>query len=403
MQALLSGLGKRRFLLHDVHDDAPVVFESRWAMSYLAGPLTRVQIERLTADRKGRAEVSAAPAPAAPLPAAPAPAVPALAAAAAPSAPDRPVLPPGIPEGFVPSAGGEGALVYRPALLGVASLHFVDAKAGVDLWEDRAWLATIDDAVADPWDGAEPSALRASDLRKSPEGAPAWDALPPSAARAASYAAWGRALADRVYREASITLLRCDALGETSRPGEAEGAFRGRLAQKKREARDAAAAKLKGKYASKTASLSERVRRDEQRVEREKAQRQQQTFQTAVAVGATVLGALLGRRAMGVGTVGRASTAMRSAGRAAREGEDVRHAGETLVADRAALAELERQLQAELDALDVDLDASTLTLTPVALKPRKSDTRVQGVWLAWTPWRSGAGGALRPDAAISSR
>jgi hypothetical protein len=139
------------------------------------------------------------------------------------------------------------------------------------------------------------------------------------------------------------------------------------------------------------------VRRDEQRAEREKVQQQQQTFQTAVAVGATVLGALLGRRAMGVGTVGRASTALRSAGRVAREGEDVRAAGETLAADQAALAELQKQMETELDALSVDLDPSALTLTPVPVKPRKSDTRVQGVWLAWVPWRAGAGGTLRPD------
>jgi len=44
---LLSGLSQRIFLMHNVHEDAPVVFESRWAMSYLRGPLTRDQIKKL--------------------------------------------------------------------------------------------------------------------------------------------------------------------------------------------------------------------------------------------------------------------------------------------------------------------------------------------------------------------
>ncbi len=44
---LLSGLAQRIFLMHNVHEDAPVVFESRWAMSYLRGPLTRDQIKKL--------------------------------------------------------------------------------------------------------------------------------------------------------------------------------------------------------------------------------------------------------------------------------------------------------------------------------------------------------------------
>jgi hypothetical protein len=44
---MLSGLSQRIFLMHNVHEDAPVVFESRWAMSYLRGPLTRDQIKTL--------------------------------------------------------------------------------------------------------------------------------------------------------------------------------------------------------------------------------------------------------------------------------------------------------------------------------------------------------------------
>ncbi|MFN8177655.1 MAG: DUF87 domain-containing protein [bacterium] len=408
-QAVISGLAKRRFYLHDVHHDAPALFETRWTMSYLAGPLTRVQIDRLMAPRKGGAAVSPAAAVTAAPAASPAPtAAPAPSAAAArrassgPSTSDRPVLPPGVSEGFVPSASGAGGLVYRPSLLGVASLHFVDAKSGVDVWDDRAWLASIDEESADPWESADATTMGAKDLAKTPEGAAAFDALPAAATRPASYEAWGRALAARVYRDASLTLLRCDDLGETSKPGEAEGTFRGRLAQKKREERDAAAEKLKAKYAAKVATLTERVRRDEQRVEKEKAQQTQQSFQTAVAVGATVLGALLGTRSRSMGTIGRASTALRSAGRVAREGEDVRAAGDTLAADQAALAELERQLQTELDALNVDLDPSTLALTQVPVKPRKADTRVQGVWLAWLPWRSGAGGALQPDSRTTS-
>jgi hypothetical protein len=258
-------------------------------------------------------------------------------------------------------------------------------------------MASIDESAADPWDGADALSISAKDLAKAPEGAATFDALPAVATQPASYAGWSKALAARVYRDASLTLLHSDDLGETSKPGETEGVFRGRVAQKQRESRDAAAEKLKAKYATKLQSLTQRVQADQARVEREQAQQQQQTFQTAVAVGATVLGALLGRRAMGVGTVGRASTALRSAGRVARETGDVRAAGEVLASDKSALDELERQLQTELEGLNVDLEPTTLAVTQVPVKPRKSDTRVQGVWLAWVPWRAGAGGALQPD------
>jgi len=47
MDTMLAGLGSRIFLLNNVHEDGPRVMESRWAMSYLRGPLTRDQIKKL--------------------------------------------------------------------------------------------------------------------------------------------------------------------------------------------------------------------------------------------------------------------------------------------------------------------------------------------------------------------
>ncbi len=44
---LISGLSSRVFLLHNVHEGTPLVFQTRWAMSYLRGPLTRQQIQQL--------------------------------------------------------------------------------------------------------------------------------------------------------------------------------------------------------------------------------------------------------------------------------------------------------------------------------------------------------------------
>jgi hypothetical protein len=55
---MISGLNKRVFLLHNVHESAPVLFNTRWALSYLCGPLTRNQIKQLRPSRE-----TAVPAP----------------------------------------------------------------------------------------------------------------------------------------------------------------------------------------------------------------------------------------------------------------------------------------------------------------------------------------------------
>ena len=101
-EQVLAGLGKRRFLLHNVHEDHPVVFETRWTLSYLCGPLTRDQIRALSPAGATAASAAATPAgaPAAEVAPAQAQAAPTAAAAATSDAP--PMLPPGIAQYFLP-------------------------------------------------------------------------------------------------------------------------------------------------------------------------------------------------------------------------------------------------------------------------------------------------------------
>ncbi|MGQ0720524.1 MAG: ATP-binding protein [Candidatus Eiseniibacteriota bacterium] len=385
MERLLSGLGSRVFLMNDVHDDAPVLFKTRWTLSYLGGPLTRAQIGRLMAGRKAAAG------------GVPATVTPTAATAAAGG--ERPALPPGIPETFLEPAGGagSGAPVYRPALLGRAKLHWASAAAGVDEWKDIALLSLLLDGVEeDPWASAEELPPGAS-LGSAPVEPCRFADVPAKARAAASYSAWAKALAAHLYQDRPVVLRRSPDLRLTSRPGEAEGDFRARLSLVLRERRDDAVAKLRQRYEPKVAQLQERIRTAGQRVERESAQKSQQQLSTAVAVGATVLGALFGRKKLSVGTVGRASTAMRSAGRAQQEAGDVQRAEESLEATRQRLAALEEEVRSEVAKLEGGVDASALPLEEVVVRAKKTDLVVQPVALAWTPWRAGAEGALVPD------
>ena len=98
---ILGRLKNRVFLMNNVHDDHPTVFEARWAMSYLAGPLTREQIKKLTEAQQPPTTPTASPAPQA---AAAAPATsPATGVASAGTqlSSQPPVLPPQVPQLFV--------------------------------------------------------------------------------------------------------------------------------------------------------------------------------------------------------------------------------------------------------------------------------------------------------------
>ena len=375
-ERLLGGLEKRVFLARSAHEDEPVLFQTRWTLSYLRGPLTREDVRRL---RRPGTPAGAAPAP----PSGPAPA----AAARPPAAPGRedletgrPLLTPGIEQVFLP--GEAAAPSYRPALFAEAQLHYASPGAGVDSWERVRLLVPFASGESRPlFDEARelPPELA---LEREPAAGARFSALPGEAARPSRYTAWGRELRSHLERARPLRLLRCGAAKLTSRPGESEGEFRVRLRGHVHEERDRALAELREQYARRIETARARLAAARERLEREGDQYRDQKLQTAVSVGASVIGALFGRRRSGLGG---AATAARAAGRAARERSDVGRAEDQVRGAEEGLAALEAELEQSLDALRGRFGEDALALETLELAPRKGDVAVERVALAWEP------------------
>jgi len=374
---LLSGLGKRVFLMSNVHEDRPELFHTRWALSYLAGPLTREQIKTLA--QAGREK--------SPPPPVPAPAAESLEGREAAAA-DRPLLPAGVPERFLaPRLGAPGEVfVHRPALLGRARLHYANASAGVDHWEERTLLAPLRDPVgADPWEGALRLAAPPA-LALEPGVAGKFAPVPSLAARGASYASWRKKLASSLYRTEPLVLWRHAGLKRTSRPGQSEADFRTELRLALREARDLEVEKLRTRWAPKLARLEDRIRRAEHAVEVQREQAKEKKLAAAVSLGSTVLGALFGRRARSVGTVGRAATPARTASRIGREQADVSRAEERVADLQAQLEALSDEFEDAVAGIETPIDPAEIALEEKTIRARKADLEVEPLALVWTPW-----------------
>ncbi|MBI1356095.1 MAG: DUF87 domain-containing protein [Acidobacteria bacterium] len=391
MERSISGLNERVFVLYNVHEDAPVSFQTRWALSYLSGPLTRAQIETLMAPRKA-ALSDGEPAPAARA------ATSTAAAAAAPAAAQRPSLPPDVPQYFAPvrTIGPATArLGYEPHLYGAARLNYADAKLGVNETRDFAALTALTDGPdAADWQDAEASDLASSALESAPADQPNVDfgALPSQAARAKSYATWSKRFAAWVYSSQELTLFRSPSLGETSRPGESEAVFRNRLALSGREERDRQVAAIREKYASKIARIQERIRRAEQTVEKEKEQASSQTMQSVLSIGSSILGAVFGRKILSATNAGKVGTAARSFGRIGKERSDVNRAEENLEALLAERSSLEAEIEEAVASCKNAIDPLGESLEPVAIRLKKTAIDVRLLALVWLPvWQGPAG------------
>lgn len=381
MDRILGGLQSRTFLLNNVHEDGPVLFRTRWAMSYLRGPMARPEIRRLMDPRRtdttpDEAETSTPP------PTAAAPVDPA-------SVPgprvERPVVPPGVEEVFVaPEAGGTAGGPYRPALLAEVDLHYARSALGLDTWKRVVCVSPLPAEVPpNPWEAAR--TYPELDLAGDPLPGLEFGELPGAAARPASYRSWKSALKGYLYKNLPMDLHRSAAPKLVSEAAETEADFRIRLREAAREARDEQIDKLRDRYATRLARLDAKIRKAEDRVEREESQYSQQKMQTAISVGATVLDALLGRKKLSRTSMGRATTAMRGAGRASRERDDIRRAAESVEVLRLERAELEEEFARETESVRDEFDGDRIELEKVSVAPRKADINIHRVALAWLP------------------
>ena len=144
------------------------------------------------------------------------------------------------------------------------------------------------------------------------------------------------------------------------------------------------------------AALQERIRKAQEAVAREKAQADQQKMQTAISIGATLLGALGGRKISSSGNVGKATTAARGASRAMKEGQDVGRAEDNVEVLQQQLNELNAEIEAQSQELMSAVDPQTEVFDTVTIKPKKTNIAVQLCALAWAPYWKDAQGTITP-------
>jgi len=391
MSQTLSALGNRVFLMNNVHDDAPTIFQTRWALSFLRGPLSKPQIQGLMKERKseGAAQRQTFPEdrPASP--------------PKAPSSPigKRPILPPEIPEKFwIPdrAASHEARTIYRPTLIAQASLHFVKASPAIDHWMDAHWLVDCSEGTPEPvWDRAVEwnSSIR---LSPSPDDGFLFADVSADLINPKKYKEWEKQLADFLLRHKPLMIYQSKALKKSSLPGQDEEDARIEMAMQAREARDAEVEKLQAKYATKLKSLQSRILTAEHRVQREREQAKTQQNQSLINLGASIFGALLGNKIASKSNLGKASSAARSLGKAQAQKNDVIRAEESLDELLQEQHRIEEECRQEVDQIAGRFSPENLKLDPIEIPMRKSDLRIQLLGLLWVPYQVDSLGIARP-------
>ncbi len=378
---LLSRLGKRVFLLHNVHSPAPVLFQTRWTLSYLAGPLTRTQIKDLMAgyrEQEAPTVASGAGVIPPPVPGAPAVLPPPLPSVMIPA---EATLPADVPQFYLPTSSVSAS--YVPYFFAAARIQVLDNRLGVAHNADIAHAYAIpnEGSASFLWDSAQPlpvgSMDRVSPAR--PAGA-TFQPLPPGLGQTLKPANLERTYRDFLVRVYSVDLWKSNLFNLVSQPGESERDFRIRLAQMSRERRDSELDTLRQRYASRFEALSRQEATVRMEIGRQQSQYDNQKVQTAISVGAGLLGALFGSR---MGTIGRATTAARGYGRVTQERQDIERAQTKLQDVQQKKAALEDQLRQEADRMAAAIDPQMEVLQQISIRPKKTDILIRAVGVLW--------------------
>jgi hypothetical protein len=412
---MISAVQSRVFLLHNVHQDEPVVFHTRWAMSYLRGPLTRTQIQALVS--KQPVPVSTPAAAAIPVASTPSgPTTPSL-----PAEPPKldlpyskvpPQLPSAVEQVFLPARiplrdaldalareqrwparsieGQEGFLVYEPALLGMARLRFPHTKSRQTHTEEVAYLLPGEDDIgARDWsEGAVK--LEADSLERRPESTPYFAELPAELGAARSLSALEKEFEDFLYYNSSITLLYNPHLKLYSEPEESADAFQRRCRKAAEAARDDQAKTLRAKYESKLEQIEKRLEGEKRELEEDKVEHSARKQEELLSGVESVFGLLGGRRSSR-----RLSSASRRRRMTRQAKADIEESEEAIEDMLEEIEELKEEAKAEMQELTDQWAAFIDEVEEEEVRPRRADVQVSLFALAWVPrWEIMAAGQV---------
>lgn len=363
LDKMIAATGKRIFIMRSIYEKEPVLFETRWTMSYLRGPLTLAQIQALTDKKVAAIEPELFQ----------------------PKRSPKPIIGPNVPEYFASRPNVPRPSWYKPLVAGFAKLHFVDAKNKIDTWKDVCLIAgPSEDGTNILWEEGERMPQVKNQLSQSPQSDAGFEELPINFATEKNFASFAKSLAATLYQNETLSFFQYPDLGLSSKEDETEGEFRTRVSLALREKRDGTVAELREKYDQKIRALKEKVRRAQDKAA---LQRQKATLTKAegfLSMIFTFLGSLFGR-GITKGTISSAGTSMRRMGRIGKDSQVAASAEENCEALEAQLENLKEEKLDEIAKISLVEDPSQIKLETLSIKPRKSDLFVDKVVLLWWP------------------
>lgn len=362
---LMGGITTRMFIMRSIYEKEPVLFRTRWTLSYLRGPLTLAQIEILTKNENKDFGVKLTKSL---------------------GAQNKALLKPAmanshIPQYFVRSE--TSSVSYHPFIAGFSKLHFVDKKTNVDVFVNSCLVAKVEEGKKINWETAASYPDLKQQLISTPAVNAAFTEVPSDMLNEKNVLNYKQDLIAHLFQNQTLKIYECKDLKLISKPEESEADFRQRVQSALKEQNDVQINKIRDVYEKKINLLKDRIRRAEEKKGAEQRQSFFQKIEAFLSFCSTVIGAVFGRKLTKT-TINQAETTFRRMGRIGKTSQDVTNAEENLQILQQQLQETKTQYDDEVEKISSKAD-NTLKFDEVTIRPRKTDIDVDEIALIWWP------------------
>ncbi|MFW3382933.1 ATP-binding protein [Aliarcobacter butzleri] len=367
---LISNLEKRNFILKNINEDGIKIFETRWALSYLKGPISKDGIKKLMSEKKKQnistqkienenqtTQINIEKG------------IP------------KPIITSNLTEKYLYSSQNS-AYYLQPYLICSCDVHYIDAPKNIDFEEKISYKIYLDENMENI-DFEEKEELGNNSFEEKEKPNSFYYELPSFVQKEKDLKVIEKDFTDYIYRNSKLTLYKNEFLKITSKQTESLNDFKIRLQDRLNEKIDLEVEKLKIKFVKENDSIEIKLSKLYEKLQKEEIQATSTTTDTIISIGTSLLGAFFGNSVINKTNIGKVATSAKGASKILKERNDVKQVENEILELQQQKEVLKTLLENEIEKINLANQSSNFPIEEIFIKPKRSDIYNTKLALLW--------------------
>jgi len=366
---LISSLEKRNFILKNINEDGIKIFQTRWALSYLKGPIPKDGIKKLMSNKRTNSSSKKEEKN-----------EDTITQINIEKGISKPIITSNLNEKYL--YGSQNSAYYlQPYLICSCDIHYINSTKNIDLETTETCKIYLDEEMKNiNFDEKEEVENSNFETKERPNSH--YYELPTFIQSEKELKAIEKDFVDYIYRNSKLTLYKNDELKLTSKQNESLGDFKIRLQDRLNEKIDLEVEKLQIKFQKENDSIENKLSKLYEKLEREEQQATSTTTDTIISIGTSILGAFFGKSSTAT-TLGKVATSARGATKILKEKNDVKYVQNEINQLEEQRNSLKTMLENEIEKINSTNLSSNFPIEELFIKPKRSDIYNVKLELLW--------------------